>query len=163
MSAAMKAKTEPVFPDIPVVEKPLLQALATVCAKLYDPKLNAEFTPKVPPENDMLDQPYELSKKGGEYTVKPAIKGGEDKVIKGHDIFNYDTDDYPSLAEYGKVIHHSFTDFHGEFGPASPPFAFLVAQPKADKAVRAPITQSHPHSLEERVIENAPNSRLPRN
>ena len=145
MSAAKKAKTEPVFPDIPCVEKPLLQALATVCAKLSDPKLNAEFTPKVAPENDMLDQPYELSKQGGEYTGDagwcPFFVAG--KLISGYDIFNHDitptdtADGTASLAEYGEVID-GFTDFHGEFEPAYPPFAALIVQPKDDKAAREP-------------------------
>ena len=56
------------FPDeIDGVDKPLLQMLATVCQKLYDEKLYAEFKPKDGAEsNDMLDQPYKLFKKGGD-------------------------------------------------------------------------------------------------
>ena len=145
MSAAKKAKTEPVFPGkIDGVDKPLLQTLATVCEKLYDEKLHAEFKPKDGAEsNEMLDQPYELSKKGGEYT-------DNGHVISGYDIFNHNTEGNTgtaSLAEFGKVID-GFTDFHGEFQPAFPPFAALIVQPKDDpKAVRAPIIRSHPHSL----------------
>lgn len=146
MSAAKKAKTERVFPDIPGVEKPLLQALATVCAKLYDDNLYAEFKPKGGAAiNDKLDQPYELSKKGGEYTDDACPVST--KVISGYDIFNNDTKHSASLAEFGKVID-GFTDFHGEFQPAFPPFAALIVQPKDEpKAVRAPIIRSHPHSL----------------
>ena len=66
MNAAKKAKIEPVFPDkIDGVDKPLLQTLATVCQKLYDEKLYAEFKPQGGAEsNDMLEQPYELVKNG---------------------------------------------------------------------------------------------------
>ena len=141
---------EPVFPGkIDGVDEPLLRTLATVCKKLYDEKLYAEFKPKDGAEsNDMLDQPYELIKKGGEY------KDDAGKAISEYDIFNYDikhTDtahdtkdksdkDSASLAEFGKVID-GFTDFHGDFQPAFPPFAALIVQPKDDpKAVRAPIT-----------------------
>ena len=155
MSAAKKAKSEPVFPDeIDGVDKPLLQMLATVCQKLYDEKLYAEFKPKDGAEsNDMLDQPYKLFKKGGEY------KDDAGKAISGYDIFNHDTKhtdtahDTASLAEFGKVID-GITDFHGEFQAAFPPFAALIVQPKDEpKAVRAPITQSHPHFLvDERML-----------
>ena len=158
MSAAKKAKTEPVFPDIPCVEKPLLQALATVCAKLYDDNLYAEFKPKGGAAiNDKLDQPCWAYKKGGEYTDDACPKST--KVISGYDIFNHDikptdtADGTASLAEYGEVID-GFTDFHGEFQPAFPPFAALIVQPKDEpKAVRAPVTQSHPHCpVDERML-----------
>ena len=129
---------EPVFPGkIDGVDKPLLQTLATVCQKLYDEKLYAEFKPKDGESNNKLDQPYEVIK-GGEY---------KDNGISGYDIFNYNTDTHPSLAEFGKVID-GITDFHGEFQPAFPPFAALIVQPKDEpKEVRAPIIRSHPHSL----------------
>ena len=128
MSAAKKAKTEPVFPGkIDGVDKPLLQTLATVCEKLYDEKLHAEFKPKDGAEsNEMLDQPYELSKKGGEYT-------DNGHVISGYDIFNHNTEGNTgtaSLAEFGQVID-GITDFHGEFQPAFPPFAALIVRAPA--------------------------------
>jgi hypothetical protein len=139
MNAAKKAKTEPVFPGkIDGVDKPLLQTLATVCQKLYDDKLYAEFKPKDGESNDMLDQPYKLFKKGGEYTDEQG------HVISGVSVFNNTTEKAASLAEFGEV-KDGITDFHGEFQAAFPPFAALIVQPKDDpKAVRAPITQSHP-------------------
>ena len=140
---------EPVFPGkIDGVDKPLLRTLATVCNKLYDEKLYAEFKPKDGESNNKLDQPYEVIK-GGEY---------KDNGISGYDIFNQDTKHKDtahdtkdkgsaSLAEFGEVID-GITDFHGDFQPAFPPFAALIVQPKDDpKAMRAPITQSHPPSL----------------
>ena len=145
MHAAKKAKTEPVFSGkIEGADKPLVRTFATVCNKLYDEKLYAEFKPKDSAEsNDKLDQPYEVIK-GGEY---------KDNGISGYDIFNYNTDTHPSLAEFGKVID-GITDFHGEFQPAFPPFAALIVQPKDEpKAVRAPVTQSHPHCpVDERML-----------
>ena len=124
--------SEPVFPDeIDGVDKPLLQMLATVCQKLYDEKLYAVLKPKDGAEtNDMLDQPYTLFKKGGEYEDDTG------KVISGYHIFNNNTELTASLAEYGEVID-GITDFHDKFQPALPPFAALIVQPKDDKAVRA--------------------------
>ena len=96
MNAAKKAKTEPVFPgQIDGVDKPLLQTLATVCQKLYDEKFYAEFKPKDGKSNDMLDQPYKLFKKGGEYTDEQG------HVISGVSVFNNKTEKAASLAEGG--------------------------------------------------------------
>ena len=123
--------SEPVFPDeIDGVDKPLLQMLATVCQKLYDEKLYAVLKPKDGAEtNDMLDQPYTLFKKGGEYEDDTG------KVISGYHIFNNNTELTASLAEYGEVID-GITDFHDKFQPALPPFAALIVQPKDDKAAK---------------------------
>ena len=138
MSAAKKAKITTVFPDkIDGVDKPLLQTLATVCQKLYDEKLYTSFKPKGGGEsNEKLDQPFELIKKGGEYTDDAG------EVISGVSIFNKDTKTTASIAEYGKVID-GITDFHGEFQAAFPPFAALIVQPKDETAVRSP-TRGHP-------------------
>jgi len=81
----------------------------------------------------MLDQPYELIKKGGEYTDDAG------DVISGVSIFNKDTkgtSGTASIAEYGEVID-GITDFHAEFQAAFPPFAALIVQPKDETA--API------------------------
>ena len=125
MSAAKKAKPTPVFPDkIDGVDKPLLQTLATVCQTLYDENLHTISKPKDGAEsNEMLDQPYEMIKEGGEYTDDAG------DVISGVSIFNNDTKLTASVAEYGKVID-GITDFHGEFQAAYPPFAALIVQPK---------------------------------
>ena len=144
MSAAKKAKTTTVFPDkIDGVDKPLLQTLATVCQKLYDEELYTSFKPKGGTEsNEMLDQPYELIKKGGEYTDDAG------DVISGVSIFNKDTkgtSGTASIAEYGEVID-GISDFHAEFQAAFPPFAALIVQPKDETAVRTP-TRSHPPCL----------------
>ena len=141
MSAAKKAKITTVFPDkIDGVDKPLLQTLATVCQKLYDEELYTSFKPKDGGEsNEKLDQPYELIKKGGEYTDDAG------EVISGVSIFNKDTKTTASIAEYGKVID-GITDFHGEFQAAFPPFAALIVQPKDETAVRSP-TRGHPPCL----------------
>ena len=141
MSAAKKAKITTVFPDkIDGVDKPLLQTLATVCQKLYDEKLYTSFKPKGGGEsNEKLDQPFELIKKGGEYTDKAG------DVISGVSIFNKGTETTASIAEYGEVID-GITDFHGEFQAAFPPFAALIVQPKDETAVRSP-TRGHPPCL----------------
>ena len=87
----------------------------------------------------MLDQPYELIKKGGEYTDDAG------EVISGVSIFNKDTKTTASIAEYGEVID-GITDFHAEFQAAFPPFAALIVQPKDEMEVRTPTRSPHPVS-----------------
>ena len=137
MSAAKKAKTTPVFPDkIDGVDKPLLQTLATVCQKLYDENLYTIFKPKDGAgSNKMLDQPYELTKKGGEYTDDAG------DVISGVSIFNNNTKLTACIAEYGKVID-GITDFHGESQAFFPPFAALIVQPNDKNKVRALLREA---------------------
>ena len=140
------------------VDKPILQTLATVCAKLYDEALFAAWTPMTPtdgsdPVNGLqaneLDQLYELSKPGGQYSPKggtyytgkdgkAAYTNGTGDVIKGSDVFNHLTKagEYESLAQYGTVID-GITDFHGVDQAAFPPFAALVVQPKDETEVRS--------------------------
>ena len=157
MSGAKKQKTSGVWPTIDGVptmdglDKPLVQTLATVCSKLYDPALYAAWKPadvdKKPVDvNDKLAQPYELSKEGGQYT------NGTGDVVKGFDVFNHSTKvgEYESLAQYGTVID-GITDFHGESQAFFPPFAALIVQPNDKKEVqacssRSPLPPSSPPS-----------------
>jgi len=146
------------------VEKPILQTLATVCAKLYDEALFAAWTPMTPTDGsdpvngfqaNELDQPYELSKPGGQYSPKggtyytgkdgkAAYTNGTGDVVEGVEIFNEDTTKViegkpygtQSLASYGKVVA-GFTDFYGMDQAAIPPFAALVVQPNDEQ--EAPI------------------------
>lgn len=159
-----KTETSTVWPDFdkglpfpgqvgPLLDKPLLQALATVCAKLYDPALYAAWTPEDPTATKGLDQAYVQSKpggqyrEGGEYTKnegKNVYTNGTEALVEGIQIFNKDTTqerggkDYggtPSLADYGKATH-GFTDFHGTDQAAIPPFAAVVVEPHNDSEVR---------------------------
>ena len=146
------------------VEKPILQTLATVCAKLYDEALFAAWTPADgKPIDDKLAQPYELSKEGGQYSPKggtyytgkdgkAAYTNGTGDVVKGFDVFNHSTKagEYESLAQYGTVID-GFTDFHRESQAFFPPFAALIVQPNDKKEVqacssRSPLPPSSPPS-----------------
>ena len=98
----------------------LLQALATFSAKLTDnDKLAAKFEPESGQPDDKLDQSYKCSKTGGEYT------DGAGHVVKGFSVFSAD------IARYGEVID-GFTDWHGKYEAAVPPFAALVVRPKDD-------------------------------
>ena len=171
MSGAKKQKTSGVWPTIDGVptmdglDKPLVQTLATVCSKLYDPALYAAWKPK-PVNNkpvgvdNKLAQAYELSKEGGqykeggEYTADGAYKNGTGDVVKGFDVFNHSTKtgEYgtESLAQYGTVID-GITDFHGESQAFFPPFAALIVQPNDKKEVqacssRSPLPPSSPPS-----------------
>ena len=161
------------------VEKPILQTLATVCAKLYDEALFAAWTPADgKPIDDQLAQAYELSKPGGQYnpggTYKPLEGGkyeylnGKGDVVKGFDVFNHSTiqpvDGTPygsaSLASYGKVVG-GFTDFHGMDQATIPPFAALVVQPNADETeVRASYPKPPP-TLPRLPAESCPPSAGP--
>ena len=153
-----------IWPTIKGVDKPVLQALATVCAKLYDDALFAAWTPTDgKPIDDQLAQAYELSKPGGQYKLggkydtgkdgKPAYTNGTGDVVEGVEIFNNSTLDgtygTASLASYGKVVG-GFTDFHGKDQAAIPPFAALIVQPNdegGEKQVRAlSYPPSHPSS-----------------
>ena len=170
MSAAKKQKTaaadDVVWPDFDVVwpniDRPLLQALATICAKLYDPALFAAWTPEDPTatDNTALEQAYVQSKpggqyrEGGEYTTNGRYTNGTGALVEGIQIFNKDTTQVvggkgtPSLADYGEVID-GFTDFHGGDQAAIPPFAALIVKP-VDAEVRAspidsPARRPAPH------------------
>ena len=103
-SSAKKQKTVdlPKLPKISdSVEEPIVQTLATVCAKLYDEALNAAWKPTDGSEPDkFLAQPYELSKEGGqykeggEYTAagsKYMYTEGEGALVSGYHVFNKDT------------------------------------------------------------------------
>jgi len=134
------------------VEKPILQTLATVCAKLYDEALFAAWTPADgKPIDDQLAQAYELSKPGGEYNPggtykqleedgKPNGKyeylNGDKALVFGYHVFNENTAHTASLASYGNVVG-GFTDFHGMDQATIPPFAALVVQPNDE--TEAPI------------------------
>ena len=133
------------------MDGPLVQTLATVCAKLYDHSLYTVFKPVEPVTDalkDKLEQPYELVKKGGQYkeggnyTADGVYTNGEGAnraLVSGFEIFNKNTTQVvggkshgtASLASYGTVID-GFTDFHGEDQAAIPPFAALIVQPKVD-------------------------------
>jgi hypothetical protein len=148
-----------------LLDKPLLQALGTVCAKLYDPALYAAWTPKDPTatDNTALEQAYVQSKpggqynEGGEYTTNGRYTNGTGALVKGIQIFNKDTtqqvvggkpEGTPSLADFGKVVG-GFTDFHGSDQAAIPPFAALIVEP-VDAEVRAspidsPARRPAPH------------------
>ena len=135
------------LPTVDGVDGPLVQTLATVCAKLYDHSLFTVFEPVDAPVNGKLEQPYKLVKVGGEYNEGGTYTGGvytdgEGARVSGYEIFNKVSKGYPtegasaSIASYGTVID-GFTDFHGEDQAAIPPFAALIVQPKdAPEAVR---------------------------
>ena len=145
------------------VDKPILQTLATVCAKLYDEALFAVWKPveskPTKEENKQLYQAYELSKHGGQYNEGGEYKqleggkyeylNGDGALVSKYDIFNKVTKRTASLASYGKVVG-GFTDFHGEDQAAIPPFAALIVQPNdegGEKQVRAlSYPPSHPSS-----------------
>jgi len=132
------------------VDKPILQTLATVCAKLYDEALFAVWKPveskPTKEENKQLYQAYELSKHGGQYNEGGEYKqleggkyeylNGDGALVSKYDIFNKVTKRTASLASYGKVVG-GFTDFHGVDQAAIPPFAALVVQPNDE--TEAPI------------------------
>ena len=178
--AAKKTKTSVVWPTIdgvPTMEgldKPLVQTLATVCAKLYDPALYAAWTPADgKPIDDKLAQPYELSKEGGQYSPKggtyhtgkdgkAAYTNGTGDVIKGSDVFNHLTKagEYESLAQYGTVID-GITDFHRESQAFFPPFAALIVQPKDKKEVRARSSRSPPRPHPSSLLASSTVPRLP--
>ena len=164
MSAAKKQKTLelPKLPKISdALDGPVVQTLATVCSKLYDPALFAVFKPKDPDDGKIteLDQPYEMVtksgayKEGGVYSADgSSYTGGEGALVSSYNIFNKDTTQVvegktcgsQSLAEYGKVID-GFTDFHGEFQCMTPPFAALVVQPNDKKEVRTLLAEAPSH------------------
>ena len=135
------------LPTVDGVDGPLVQTLATVCAKLYDHSLFTVFEPVDAPVNDKLEQPYKLVKAGGEYNeggtyADGVYTNGPGALVSGYEIFNKDTspEAHPrgssSIASYGTVID-GFTDFHGEDQAAIPPFAALIVQPKDEpEAVR---------------------------
>ena len=150
--AAKKQKTVelPKLPNISdALDGTIVQTLATVCQKIYDPALFTVFEPKDGEPDDQLNQSYEVVtksgayKEGGVYSADDSsYTGGEGALVSGYDIFNKDTTQVvegkkcgsQSLAEYGTVID-GFTDFHGEAW--TPPFAALIVQPKdAPEAVR---------------------------
>ena len=65
------------LPTVAGVDGPLVQTLATVCAKLYDHSLFTVFKPVGDaPVNDKLEQPYKLVKVGGEYNEGGTYTGG---------------------------------------------------------------------------------------
>ena len=147
----------PDFDEVRPLDKPLLQALATVCAKLYDPALFAAWTPEDPtkPDNTALDQAYVQSKPGGQYreggvydpTSGLYTNGPKTQaLVEGIQIFNKDTTQVngtkvsgtPSLADYGKVIA-GLTDFHGTDQAAIPPFAALIVKPNDEEVRGTPI------------------------
>ena len=115
--------------NIPGVNGPLLQALATFCAMIENrefptesgavvgPIPLAKYTPAdgIPPNKD-LDQPYKVTIGGG-----GAL-----------DIFN------SSLMSWGTVID-GIVDFHDEFEVSVPPFAAIVVQPKDEQEVYQPL------------------------
>ena len=152
------------------VEKPILQTLATVCAKLYDEALFAAWTPADgKPIDDQLAQAYELSKPGGEYNPggtykqleedgKPNGKyeylNGDKALVFGYHVFNENTAHTASLASYGKVVG-GFTDFHGMDQATIPPFAALVVQPNDETEVRASYPKPPPPFLASQLRENA--------
>ena len=149
------------LPTVGRVDGPLVQTLATVCAKLYDHSLYTVFKPVEPVTDalkDKLEQPYELVKKGGQYkeggnyTADGNYTDGDGANVSGFEIFNKNTTQVvggkshgtASLASYGTVID-GFTDFHGEDQAAIPPFAALIVQPKDEKAVRTrPVSSLRP-------------------
>eukprot|EP00964_Phaeocystis_antarctica_P075077 scaffold46291_cov67-Phaeocystis_antarctica.AAC.6 len=153
MSRAAKKQKTVELPKLPKIsdalDGPVVQTLATVCNKLYDPALFTVFKPKNGEPDDQLDQPYEMVtksgayKEGGVYSADDSsYTGGDGALVSGYDIFNKDTTQVvegktcgsQSLAEYGTVID-GFTDFLGEAW--TPPFAALIVQPKDKKEVRA--------------------------
>ena len=167
MSAAKKPKTSVAWPTIDGVptmdgvDKPLVQTLATVCAKLYYEALYAAWKPKDGSAPDgKLAQTYELFKAGGQYKLDgkyytdkdgkvEGYTNGTGDAVKGFHVFNHSTlvDGTPygsaSLASYGKVID-GITDFHGESQAAFPPFAALIVQPNDETEVRARSSRSPP-------------------
>ena len=175
------------LPTVGRVDGPLVQTLATVCAKLYDHSLYTVFKPVEPVTDalkDKLEQPYELVKKGGQYkeggnyTADGNYTDGDGANVSGFKIFNKNTTQVvggkshgtASLASYGTVID-GFTDFHGEDQAAIPPFAALIVQPKDGTAVRtlpeAPYRSTTPPPVSltlSRLVERLsppPVSRLP--
>jgi len=137
------------LPTVDGVDGPLVQTLATVCAKLYDHSLFTVFEPVDAPVNDKLEQPYKLVKAGGEYNeggtyADGVYTNGPGALVSGYEIFNKDTspEAHPrgssSIASYGTVID-GFTDFHGEDQAAIPPFAALIVQPKDEPEADPPI------------------------
>ena len=158
MSAAKKQKTVelPKLPKISdALDGPVVQTLATVCSKLYDPALFAVFKPQDGKITDQLNQSYEMVtksgayKEGGVYSADDSSYTGGDALVSGYHVFNKDTtcvvEGKPcgsqSLAEYGTVID-GFTDFHGEFQCVTPPFAALVVQPNDKNEVRALLPEA---------------------
>mgnify|MGYP001409222593 CR=1 FL=1 len=130
------------LPTVDGVDGPLVQTLATVCAKLYDHSLFTVFEPVDAPVNGKLEQPYKLVKAGGEYKeggtyADGVYTNGEGALVSKYEIFNKNIKGgSASIASYGTVID-GFTDFHGEDQAAIPPFAALIVQPKdAPEAVR---------------------------
>ena len=186
MSAAKKPKTSVAWPTIDGVptmdgvDKPLVQTLATVCAKLYDEALYAAWKPKDGSAPDgKLAQTYELFKAGGQYKLDgkyytdkdgkvEGYTNGTGDVVKGFDVFNHSTiqpvDGKPygtaSLASYGKVVG-GFTDFHGMDQATIPPFAALVVQPNADETEVGASYPKPPPTLPRLPAESCPPSAGP--
>ena len=171
MSSSAKKQKNVDLPKLPKisdsVEEPIVQTLATVCAKLYDEALNAAWKPTDGSEPDkFLAQPYKLSKEGGQYKeggeyTADGYTEGEGDLVSGYHVFNKDTTvkgktcGYASLASYGTVID-GFTDFHGMNQAAIPPFAALVVQPNDETEVRARSSRSPlPPFLASQLRENA--------
>ena len=144
------------LPTVGRVDGPLVQTLATVCAKLYDHSLYTVFKPVEPVTDalkDKLEQPYELVKKGGQYkeggnyTADGNYTDGDGANVSGFEIFNKNTTQVvggklhggsASLASYGKVID-GITEFHGAgYLAAIPPFAALIVQPKDEEVQTLP-------------------------
>ena len=170
MSRAAKKQKIVELPKLPKIsdalDGPVVQTLATVCNKLYDPALFTVFKPKDGEPDDQLDQPYEMVtksgayKEGGVYSADDSsYTGGDRALVSGYDIFNKDTTQVvdgktcgtASLASYGKVID-GFTDFHGEDQAAIPPFAALIVQPKNEtspgwRVVRQAVRPEPSHPL----------------
>ena len=160
MSHAPKKQKTDVLPKLPKIsdalDGPVVQTLATVCAKLYDAALFAVYKPKDgAPVDQQLDQLYEMVtksgayKEGGVYSADDSsYTGGEGPLVSSYSIFNKNTavegkpGGSPSLAEYGTVID-GFTDFYGELQCVTPPFAALIVQPKDTKEVRALLPEAH--------------------
>ena len=113
--------------NVPGVDGPLLQTLATFCAMIENQVFPGSSPPVGPiplavykpadgnPPDEYLDQPYTVTIGGG-----GAL-----------DIFN------SSLMSWGTVID-GIVDFHDEFEVSVPPFAALVVQPKDEKEVYKP-------------------------
>ena len=103
------------LPTVGRVDGPLVQTLATVCAKLYDHSLYTVFKPVEPVTDalkDKLEQPYELVKKGGQYkeggnyTADGNYTDGDGANVSGFKIFNKNTTQVVGGKSQNRVFNY---------------------------------------------------------